>query len=120
MSSSTKEIGAGKILLRGWTKRCPVCGETKIFRGWFELVEQCPRCHFWFERQEGQFIGAVGVNTVVTFVSMTVQSITVIRRIGRLLNLVAMSRVLPCNICLKTIEPSRNYTIGIIGGCLCY
>lgn len=70
-ASSTKEIGAGKILIRGWTKRCPVCGESKIFRGYFELVEECPRCGFRFERQEGQFIGAIGVNTVVTFFSMT-------------------------------------------------
>ena len=31
------------------------------------LAERCPRCEFRFERREGQLVGAVGVNTVVTF-----------------------------------------------------
>ena len=31
------------------------------------MVERCPRCGFLFERSEGQFIGAIGMNTIVTF-----------------------------------------------------
>ena len=31
------------------------------------MVERCPRCGYLFERSEGQFIGAVGMNTVITF-----------------------------------------------------
>ena len=31
------------------------------------MVERCPNCGFLFERTEGQFIGAVGINTIVTF-----------------------------------------------------
>jgi hypothetical protein len=31
------------------------------------MAERCPRCGFLFERTEGQFIGAVGMNTIVTF-----------------------------------------------------
>ena len=30
------------------------------------MAERCPRCGFVFERQEGHFIGAVGLNTVIT------------------------------------------------------
>lgn len=69
--TSTKEIGALRILARGTTKRCPVCGERDIFEGWFSLRKSCPRCWFVFERQEGQFIGAVGVNTSITFGALT-------------------------------------------------
>jgi uncharacterized protein (DUF983 family) len=47
--------------------RCPVCGSGGLFRRWTHMVERCPRCGFLFERTEGQFIGAVGMNTIVTF-----------------------------------------------------
>jgi uncharacterized protein (DUF983 family) len=53
----------GRALLR----RCPVCGSGGLFRRWVHMVERCPRCGFLFERYDGQFIGAVGMNTIVTF-----------------------------------------------------
>lgn len=56
-----------RLLLRGLTRRCPVCGKTGIFRRWFWMVRRCPRCDFRFEREQGDFIGAIGVNTIVTF-----------------------------------------------------
>lgn len=31
------------------------------------MVEDCPRCGLHFERQPGQFIGGVTINTVFTF-----------------------------------------------------
>lgn len=31
------------------------------------MADACPRCGLWFERAEGHWIGAVGMNTVVTF-----------------------------------------------------
>ncbi len=51
----------------GLTRGCPVCGKRRLFRHWFSMLERCPRCQFRFERREGQFIGAVGMNTIVTF-----------------------------------------------------
>jgi hypothetical protein len=36
------------------------------------MAERCPRCGFVFERQEGHFIGAVGLNTVITAVAVMV------------------------------------------------
>lgn len=36
------------------------------------MVERCPRCGFLFERSEGQFIGAIGINTIVTFGALLV------------------------------------------------
>ncbi len=44
-----------------------MCGEGHLFRRYWELPERCPRCEFPFERREGQFVGAVGINTIVSF-----------------------------------------------------
>jgi uncharacterized protein (DUF983 family) len=56
-----------RLLWRGITKRCPVCGQRGLFRRWFTIVERCPRCGFKLERIEGQWIGALGMNTIVSF-----------------------------------------------------
>jgi uncharacterized protein (DUF983 family) len=55
------------MLWRGITKRCPVCGSGGLFRRWFTIVDNCPRCGFRLERIEGHWIGALGINTVVSF-----------------------------------------------------
>jgi uncharacterized protein (DUF983 family) len=55
------------MLRRALALRCSVCGSGGLFRRWTHMVERCPRCGFLFERTEGQFIGAVGMNTIVTF-----------------------------------------------------
>lgn len=54
------------MFYRGLLVRCPVCGERHVRRR-LQLAERCPRCHFRFERREGQFIGAIGINTITTF-----------------------------------------------------
>ena len=53
-----------KLLWRGFTKRCPVCGERAIFVRWFSIVDRCPRCNLEFERIDGHLAGALGINTV--------------------------------------------------------
>ena len=55
------------MLARAAVRRCPVCGQGKLFRHWFTMVEQCPRCGLRFERIEGHWTGALGVNTIVSF-----------------------------------------------------
>jgi uncharacterized protein (DUF983 family) len=59
-----------KLIGRALLARCPVCGQRKIFTRWLKMAAQCPRCGFVFERQEGHFIGAVGLNTVITAVAL--------------------------------------------------
>jgi uncharacterized protein (DUF983 family) len=44
-----------------------VCGSGGLFRQWFTMVERCPRCGFRFERIEGHWLGALGMNSVVSF-----------------------------------------------------
>ena len=55
----------GRMLRRGLTKRCPVCGSGHLFDGWFRMKERCPRCDYKFEREEGFFLGAYTINLAI-------------------------------------------------------
>lgn len=52
-------VSGTKALVRGLGKRCPLCGERGIFRGWMRLRDRCPRCDLRFEKEEGGFLGAM-------------------------------------------------------------
>jgi uncharacterized protein (DUF983 family) len=54
------------MLGRGLAKRCSRCGSGGLFRRWFTMVPRCPRCGLLFEREEGQWVGAMIVNFTVT------------------------------------------------------
>ena len=55
------------LLWRGLVRRCPLCGGGHVFDGFFTKKARCPRCSFPLIREEGHWIGALGMNTVVTF-----------------------------------------------------
>jgi uncharacterized protein (DUF983 family) len=61
-----------ELLLRGLRRRCPLCGSGHLFRLWVSMVERCPRCDLRFERVEGHWIGAIGLNTVGSFANLLV------------------------------------------------
>ena len=46
--------------------RCPRCGATPLFRGWFRMAESCALCGLRFERAQGYFVGAIYINYAVT------------------------------------------------------
>lgn len=52
------------LMSRGLLGRCPVCGSRHLFRRWFTMIERCPNCSLLFERVDGHWIGAIGMNTV--------------------------------------------------------
>jgi uncharacterized protein (DUF983 family) len=56
---------AGTLLWRALFKRCPRCGQKKIFESFFTLPRACPNCGYVFERQEGYWVGAMIVNIAV-------------------------------------------------------
>lgn len=60
---------AGKIrtLVRGATGRCAVDGNLLVSARWTKLPDACDRCGIKLERKEGQFVGAVGINTILSF-----------------------------------------------------
>ncbi len=64
-----------RLLTRGFTRRCPVCGTRGIFKRWFTMVERCPKCDLKFERIDGHLSGALGINTVVSIMVLVVVGI---------------------------------------------
>ena len=54
------------LLARGVRKRCPRCGADKIFKSFWALHDNCPKCSYRFEREEGYWVGAIIINTAVT------------------------------------------------------
>ncbi|MFT7599248.1 MAG: hypothetical protein ACI8TP_002177 [Acidimicrobiales bacterium] len=54
------------MMLRGLSRACPVCGTRGHFR-FVAMTDDCAGCGLHFERIEGHWIGAVGINTIVTF-----------------------------------------------------
>jgi uncharacterized protein (DUF983 family) len=57
--------GRGRVLWWGCTRRCPRCGGGHLFRRWFHLLPDCPRCGLHFEREEGYWAGALAINIAI-------------------------------------------------------
>jgi len=72
------EAGAATVLLRGLRKRCPRCGERRIFRSWTQLIERCPFCALTFEREQGGFLGAMTLNFLVAVLVWVIVLIVVL------------------------------------------
>ena len=70
------------LLWRGLLLRCPVCGKGKVFRRWLKMYEQCPVCHFVYEREEGYFSGALALNLVVSELLLTVTVTPIAAMVG--------------------------------------
>jgi uncharacterized protein (DUF983 family) len=51
-------------------KRCARCSSGRLFRSWFTMAERCPRCGLLFEREEGQWVGAMIVNFAVAMIAL--------------------------------------------------
>ncbi len=66
-ASGFQAPGKFKRLVWGFTGRCAVCGKFRLTAPWKIDGPRCDRCDFAIERKEGHFIGAVGMNTIVTF-----------------------------------------------------
>ena len=75
VSDAEVEPGEGEVkaltlpvlLGRGMSRRCPLCGKRGVFRGWFTILDRCPRCNFRLdERIEGHWLGSLGMNTIVS------------------------------------------------------
>ena len=63
---TSERPGIARTLLRAMARRCPRCGQGKLFRRWFRMVERCPRCGLRLEREEGAFLGSLSLNYAVT------------------------------------------------------
>jgi uncharacterized protein (DUF983 family) len=55
-----------RMLGRGATRRCARCGSGHLFRRYFTMVDDCPRCGLHFEREQGYWAGALAINIGLT------------------------------------------------------
>ena len=55
-------------LYRGFQLRCPCCGYGPLFATRFRTYDRCSVCDERFEREPGQWFGAVYVNLCLTLV----------------------------------------------------
>lgn len=62
-----KPLTHTRVVLRGLTRRCPLCGSREIFTSWFHQRDRCPRCNYPTTRVDDQWIGSLGMNTIVSF-----------------------------------------------------
>jgi uncharacterized protein (DUF983 family) len=61
------------MMLRAVTLRCPLCASRRTFiRGWFRRYDRCRTCGITWHREVGFELGAVTVNTIVTFGALTI------------------------------------------------
>ena len=68
----SKDPSFGRMLRRAVMLRCPWCGSRRTFvRRWFGKYDRCRTCGIRWRREEGFELGAVTINTVVTFIVLT-------------------------------------------------
>jgi len=58
--------GVLAALGRALRLRCPRCGQSPLFTGWFSMRDACPACGLRYEREQGYFVGAIYVNYALT------------------------------------------------------
>lgn len=70
---ATRSTSFWRMMGRAITLRCPRCGSRRTFlRGWFRKHERCRTCGIRWQREVGFELGAVTMNTIVTFGLLTV------------------------------------------------
>lgn len=57
---------SGQALRWGMARRCARCGTGGIFRSYYRLHPTCPACGMRFEREDGEWTGALTVIMAVT------------------------------------------------------
>ena len=68
-----------KQLGRAFLLRCPNCGGTGLFSGFFKVKERCPTCGILLERGESDyFIGAYTLNLVAVEILLAVVFVVIV------------------------------------------
>ncbi|MGH2550535.1 MAG: DUF983 domain-containing protein [Thermomicrobiales bacterium] len=53
------------LISRAFRRVCPYCGQSKLFKRWFNMNDQCPHCGVIYNREDGYFLGAFAMNLVI-------------------------------------------------------
>lgn len=78
MTAPTGFPGTTKLFWRGATLRCPRCGSGHLFRRYFSLQDDCPRCGLHFEREDGYWVGALAVNIAIVMAIFVVAFVVIL------------------------------------------
>ena len=63
-------------MARALVLKCPWCGSWRTFlKGWFTRHPRCRTCGIAWRREEGFELGAVTMNTIITFGALTISMI---------------------------------------------
>ncbi len=58
MAPQSLPLPALKTLLwRGWCKKCPQCGQGRLYVRWLKLHEHCPACGVQYLPNQGDLLG---------------------------------------------------------------
>jgi uncharacterized protein (DUF983 family) len=70
------------MMWRGFTLRCARCGSGHLFKRYFTMVDDCPKCGLHFEREAGYWAGALAINIIavgglfaIVFVALLIATI---------------------------------------------
>jgi uncharacterized protein (DUF983 family) len=68
----SKDPSFGRMMRRAIVLLCPWCGARRTFiRRWLGKYDRCRTCGIRWRREEGFELGAVTINTVLTFIVLT-------------------------------------------------
>ncbi|MBS1903961.1 MAG: DUF983 domain-containing protein [Bacteroidetes bacterium] len=54
-----------QILLRGWRKQCPVCGEKTMFSSYFTMRDRCANCGVNYNREDGEYVASMYLSIMI-------------------------------------------------------
>ena len=66
MTTPTNTPSRARTLWWGITLRCARCGSGHLFRRYFTMKADCPRCGLHFEREQGYWTGALAFNMIAS------------------------------------------------------
>jgi uncharacterized protein (DUF983 family) len=89
-----------RVLGRALRLRCPRCGQTRLYAGWFRMHERCAACGLRYEREPGYFVGAIYVNYAVTVAVAAGTVLVLDALVGR-----SLARQLALGIALAALVP---------------
>lgn len=74
--SDPPRLTLGSALARALRHRCPVCGQSAMFRNWLQMESGCANCGLKYERGPGFFLGSAYINYGLTAFLLTISYVT--------------------------------------------
>ena len=69
----SKDPSFGRMMRRALVLHCPWCGARRTFiRKWLGKYDRCRTCGIRWRREEGFELGAVAINTMLTFLALAI------------------------------------------------